>query len=163
MAVMARQSRDRWIPWTIVAGFAIVIAVNGALIYFAMSTFTGVETDRHYERGLAYNQTIAAAEAETARGWRLEPVFESRGPGVGRLTVVFADRDGAPLSGAVVRAYFVRPTQAGHDVDVPLTERGGGRYAADVALPLAGQWDLRVVAERQDAIQQARQRVFLAP
>lgn len=163
MAMMARRSRDRWIPWTIVAGFAVVIGANGALIYFAMSTFTGVETDRHYERGLAYNQTIAAAEAEAARGWRLEPTFESRGPGAGRLTVIFSDRDGAPLAGAAVSAYFVRPTQAGHDVEVPLADRGGGRYAADVALPLSGQWDLRVVALRQDAIQQARQRVFLAP
>jgi len=163
MPMMSKPGRDRWIPWTIFGGFAVVVAVNATLIFFATATFSGIETERHYERGLAYNETIAAAERQAARGWRLEPRFESRGAGAGRLTVSFADRDGAPLVGAAVHAYFVRPTQAGFDVDIPLAERGGGRYAADVALPLPGQWELRVVAERADAVQQARQRIFVTP
>lgn len=160
---MTRRRSDHWIPWTIVGGFAIVIAVNATLIYFATSTFSGVETEHHYERGLAYNQTIASAEAEAQRGWRLDPVFESRGPGAAHLTVTFTDQGGAPITGADVRAYLVRPVQSGHDVEAVLMDRGAGRYVADIALPYAGQWDLRVVAEGRGATQQARQRVFLAP
>lgn len=163
MTATAKRRLDRWIPWTFVGGFAVVVAVNAVLVYFATATFTGIETEHHFERGLAYNQTIAAAEAEVVRGWRLEPAFESRGPRTGRLTVVFSGRDGAPMAGAEMSAHFVRPTQSGHDVEIPVADRGAGRYVADVELPLAGQWDLRVVARRQGEIQQARQRVFLAP
>ena len=33
--------RGRWIPWAFVGGFLVVFGVNGLLIYFAITTFTG--------------------------------------------------------------------------------------------------------------------------
>ncbi|MCW8952841.1 MAG: FixH family protein, partial [Rhodospirillales bacterium] len=47
-----------WYPWIFVGGMTIVVIVNGIMIYFALSTFTGLETRNHYEKGLAYNTNI---------------------------------------------------------------------------------------------------------
>ena len=40
----------------------------------------------------------------------------------------------------------MRPTSEGHDFTLELAYVGNGRYAADFALPLAGQWDIRIIA-----------------
>src|SRR5262249_55665126 len=68
-----RSARSgRHYPWLIVAGMALVVAVNGVLIYFAVSSFTGLATDDPYDKGLAFNQAAAAATAEAARGWQVD-------------------------------------------------------------------------------------------
>ena len=53
---------------------------------------------------------------------------------------------GRGLEGLAVTATFVRPTNDGDDVTIPLAAEGAGRYGAPVALPHAGNWDVRVRA-----------------
>jgi len=68
---MPRQHRRRapgwWYPWTFVGGMLLVIVVNGVMISYALGTFPGLSTEDAYRRGLAYNQTIAAADAGQGR------------------------------------------------------------------------------------------------
>jgi hypothetical protein len=40
----ALASRSRYIPWLFVAGFAVVIAVNATMIWFAVGSFSGLYT-----------------------------------------------------------------------------------------------------------------------
>ena len=42
------------------------------MIYKALTTFGGVETPDAYRKGLAYNQRIAAEEAQAGLGWHDE-------------------------------------------------------------------------------------------
>jgi nitrogen fixation protein FixH len=42
----------RWIPWSFVGLFFLVLAVNGTMIAIAVSSFTGLETTNAYQRGL---------------------------------------------------------------------------------------------------------------
>ena len=51
--------------------FALVFAVNGALVKAATSTFGGVETSSSYKAGLMFKQDIAAAEQQDALNWRV--------------------------------------------------------------------------------------------
>lgn len=134
--------RDRWIPWLIVAGFAVVVLVNGVLVYFASASFTGLQTEGHYQRGLHYNEVLAAETSERKLGWTVAVDITELGNHRIRLSVAARDKAGAPLDGAEVRVRLVRPVQAGHDVDVTLAAAGAGRYAAEVELPLQGQWDI---------------------
>lgn len=134
--------RDKWIPWIFAAGFAVVILVNGIMIYFATSSFTGLQTEGHYQRGLDYNQVLAAEAEENRLGWTVAIDFAETGNGRARVSVAAADRDGNPVDGASVRARLVRPVQAGHDIDIELTPAGKGLYAAELQLPLQGQWDI---------------------
>ena len=84
----------RWIPWAFVGGFGVVIAANVALILFSLGSWTGLETTDAYRKGLAYNDVLAAAEAQAARGWDHAIDY-----GDGRLDVRLTDADGRELEG----------------------------------------------------------------
>jgi nitrogen fixation protein FixH len=62
-----RPARTRrpgwWIPWIFVGFFAVTIAVNGTMVWFAMHSWTGLETEHHWQEGIAYNSAIRGARA----------------------------------------------------------------------------------------------------
>lgn len=151
-----------WYPWIFVGMFGVVVSVNGALAYFATSTFTGLQTEGAYEKGLAYNQTLASAEAQEKLGWTLAPHLDAAAiAGGGPLTVTVSGRDGKPVEKLEVVAKLVRPTVSGHDQVVELHEVDAGRYVSEVKLPFPGIWDMKVVATRGADRYQINQRVVL--
>jgi nitrogen fixation protein FixH len=166
---MARHRADGWwYPWTFVAGMALVIAVNIALAIYAVGTFPGLETDDAYRKGLEYNETLAAARAQEALGWSVDVRYAPRpaeaaaeGRREGELVVTFLDKTGQPLRDLQVEAAMVRPTRAGLDMRIKLEPRGLGEYRAEAALPLAGQWDIRVLARRAHENFQATRRILV--
>ena len=136
------KRRSWWIPWTFVAGFVVIITVNAVLVVFSLSTWTGLETEDAYNKGLGYNKVLAAAEAQRARGWSASMAYAD-----GALEVELADRTGSGITGLTVTAALIRPTHEGYDQTVILRETAPGRYALPVTFPLAGNWDVRVRAE----------------
>jgi nitrogen fixation protein FixH len=168
-ALTSGRPRGWWYPWLFVAAFAVVIAVNGVMIKLALDSFSGLDTEHPYERGLGYNDTLAAARAQEEMGWQV--AFDAVPAGAAApeghpvtLEARFLDRDGNALTGLEVRALLQRPAVKGHDVELPLAERGGGRYVAHTDLPLPGQWDLRIVATSvggDGASWQASRRILL--
>lgn len=172
MAMARRRPSGWWYPWVFVVGMLVVIVVNVIMISLAVGTFPGLETEDAYRKGLAYNQTISAADAQAARGWHLElavtprpgTAAEAGGSGSERtaeVKAIFTDHDGYPIAGLEVRAFLVRPTHGGADVSADLEEQSGGRYVAVLAVPLPGQWDVRVHARRGDETFQATHRVMM--
>jgi len=149
------RPRGWWYPWIFVGAMAVVVVVNGVLAWLAVSTWTGIETEDHYSKGLAYNENLAAERAQAQLGWtvdlalmpKAEASTESR---AFEVAVTFAAADRQPLDGLEVEIQFVRPTHEGFDVAARLDGRGKGVYAAPVTLPLAGQWQARVLARRGD-------------
>lgn len=129
--------RSRWIPWAFVGAFAVVFAVNMLMIYYALSTFTGVTVSRSFERGRGYDAVLAEAARQDALGWRAEVTLAG-----GLLSVTATDRDGRPLAGRI-EGVLRRPLEG---VEIPLTfgPRGTGRWAAEVAPAQRGQWDARL-------------------
>jgi nitrogen fixation protein FixH len=143
-----------------VAGFGIVVAVNGALIYFAQSSFSGLDTERPYERGLDYNRALSGAAAQAELGWRGEITLAAAPDGRHEIAVRFADGEARPIDGLSVTAFLRRPASAGMDQEVALQRQGNGRYAAEIALPALGQWDIRVVARDGALSWQESERLF---
>ena len=127
---------DRYIPWLFVAFFGVVFAANGALVAVAVESFTGLSTEGAYQKGLAYNRTLAEAAAQEKLGWALAADASALKRGAGRITVTLRAHDGAPLTGAHLEARFIRPTVAGADTDLRLSETAAGFYEGDPALPL---------------------------
>ena len=136
--------RDRWIPWVFVGLFAVVLAANGTLVYFAAASWTGLETEQYYIKGLAYNRTLDGVARQRELGWKGQLVLRPVAKGDFELVVDLHDALGRGLSGGTVQAAFVRPTHTGYDFSLKLADRGKGRYRAAVAPPLPGQWDVRV-------------------
>jgi nitrogen fixation protein FixH len=144
-----------------VGGFLVVIGVNATLIYFAQDTFSGLETASPYERGLGYNETLAAEAAQERLGWQLQMQISTEGDGTRSLQVRLADRDGRPLDGLTVAAHLVRPSNEGLDTTIMPQPMGDGRYGTSFVLPATGQWELRLVAQGDGVVWQHSERLFV--
>ena len=156
---IAPQRRALWIPGLFVGLMGVVVAVNGALIYFATDTFSGLDTDHAYQEGLDYNATLTAAAASAALGWRAEVALLPTGQG-DRLTLRLTDKSGKPVAGLKVTAHLVRPVSTAFDRVVELLP-ADGQYQADVALPARGKWEIRLVARGSGPEWQHTANVFL--
>ena len=157
----AKPASGRWIPWAFVAGFALVIAVNAALIWFAVGSFSGLAEAHPYQAGLAYNHTLAEARAQEALGWKADlSVTPTSAPGEVRVAASILDSAGHAIDGAMVEAAFVRPAAKGHDRTALLAPESDGRYAATVPLGLKGQWEIRLAVQSGGRSWQSIQRVM---
>ena len=137
-------ARDRHVPWLFVAGFAIVFAVNGIMVWLAVGSFSGLYTPQPRERSLHYNEVIAQQANRDSLGWRIEPSWQ---PQENRLEIAVVDASGQPLTGARLQAELIRPAERRAPITVDMTAIDSGRYAATVALPARGNWDLDLVVE----------------
>ena len=158
---MIGRRRLGWGPWVFFAMFAVVVAANGIMMFFAFTSWTGLETLGAYDKGVAYNKTLEAARAQQALGWQVESEVLSNGAQGVRIEVALRDSQGAPVTPDRVRVRLIRPTHSGSDTTVTLAKRGAGRYGAELVLPLLGQWDLLILAEHPGGIYQARRRVVI--
>ncbi|MDD3445652.1 MAG: FixH family protein [Zavarzinia sp.] len=144
-----RLSRDGWIPWLFVGFFIGLAALEAGFISIAYRSFTGTVTDEPYAIGLDYNEIIAAHEADERLGWKLESRFSIAGPLAGTLDFTLRDKNGLPVA-AEVTATAERMTRFPTIAPVDVTERAPGNYHADIALPVAGRWFLRLTIRRGD-------------
>lgn len=151
----------RWIPWAIAAGLAVVVAVNGALAYFAVASSTGLVTEHPFELGNGYNRVLDAGAAQDALGWHGVVRFVASGAGEGEITARFTDRDGKPLSGLTVTAHVVRPVEPLPETTLALPETNAGSYAAAALLARPGQWELRLAARRGSDLFELAQRIVV--
>ena len=152
----AAISRARYIPWLFVAGFAIVIAVNATMIWFAVGSFSGLYADRPRETGLRYNSVIAEQKARDALGWKVTALWR---PESSRLEIAATGRDGQPLAGARATAELVRPAEKRPPLAVTLGVVGAGEFAGHVELPERGNWDVDIAIEQEPC----RGRIMSAP
>lgn len=140
-----------------------MLAANGTMAWVAVGSFGGLATADYYDRGRTYNRTLDMARDMAATGWNAELSTASDGDGRFSVSVRLSGRDGQPLSGAEVVAHFVRPSDAADDFQVVLEPRGDGLWQAEVAPPVAGLWQVRLFASRDDDIFATDRRVVLTP
>lgn len=155
------MSTYRWIPWSFAGALGVVVMVNGALAYFALTSSTGLVTEHPYESGNDYNRVLAAAAAQDALGWRGTLAFTATGAEAGEIAVELADRAGRKLTGLAVTALVTRPVGPLPDTRLALAEAEAGRYRSPVALTGPGQWDVQIVARRGGEIFQFAQRIVV--
>ena len=125
--------------------FLVVFSANGIMTYFALKTWTGVETENAYVKGLNYNQELDKANAQQQSGWNIDI---SGTPKIteGRFEITLT-RPKESLPPSEVTATFIRAVTEGYDQQIPLSHNGGDVYGADIKLPLVGQWNVLVVVK----------------
>lgn len=123
------------------AFFGVIFAVNGVFVYVAESSFSGLETEHPFIKGLDYNQQLAEAKLQFERGWTVN--IEQ---GDDSLSVVYHDRNGLPLDGLAVSAFISRAATDRYDIRQAMKPMGEGRYGLTQKLPLKGQWLVRIEA-----------------
>ncbi len=147
MTSSAHSRSGRFIPGLFVAGMSVVFVANGALIYFAARSWTGMAVEHPYEDGVGYNRALAAEARQDALGWTVEARL-TRHDGDAALDVTVAGRDGRPLSGLSLKAKLERPVGQPETQRVELRPHDGGIYSAAVAALPRGQWEAEITASR---------------
>lgn len=137
----------RWVLALVVLFFGAIFAVNGAMVYYALSTFPGLEVASSYKAGQDYESEIAAGRDQAARGWRVDGDVVPQGSGA-RIAFHFADAAGADLHGLAVAIRLVHAVDPTHDHAATLVETGSGLYAAALPDVPDGHWRLSVEARR---------------
>ena len=160
-AVMpAAGARGRWIPWLFVGFFVVVATVNGVMIWYALSSWTGLAANQAYDNGLTYNQNLAAASRQAALGWRPTLSVQVGAQG-GEVELELADAQGRPVTDAAVVVAFERPTFEGADFTVELRPVAPGHYRGSFDAPLPGAWNLHATLRRGDDLFVHEQRIVL--
>ena len=153
-----RQFTGRQFFAILVASFVLVTAVNGLMIWYALSTWSGLVSDSAYAEGLGFDRILAASRAEAALGWKATIVYDP----AGRIVLHLADAKGQPLSRMGVSMVMLRPTREGVDRAAPLRETTPGQYEVAMRPPLPGVWDVRVVVASQGQTRfHAEQRILV--
>lgn len=132
----------RFFPLAIVGGIGITVAVNAAMIWSALATFPGKAGRDGFELSNRYNMVLQREQGQATIGWSVRASLDPKG----RAMVTLTDAETRPLSNAKVTAVATRPLGAQRATDLVLTDQGGGRYLADLALDAPGQWDLSIIA-----------------
>lgn len=138
------QRRMSLVPWLFVAGFTIIVAVNGTMMWFAVGSFSGLYSDHARDRGLRYNRVVTAQRDRDALGWTVETGWRAER---GVLELKLGDRAGRTLDGATVAVELIRPAERRAPISIAMAPLGDGRFAGTVALPARGNWDADIVVE----------------
>ena len=160
-------SRRHLAGWHVLTGmvafFAVVVSVNGAMIYSAISTHSGVVATEPYRKGLHYNDRVRADETQQRMGWGDNLTIE----GNGQIELAITNADGVPVRALNVRLVIGRPTTNRHDVIVELVSSPTGHYAARIKTLPPGHWIAAVEARTSRAdpepVYRARRRIWIAP
>jgi nitrogen fixation protein FixH len=134
-------------PWptAIVLFFVVVVAVNLLLVRFSQTSWTGLVTEGAYKKGLAFNKTLEAQQAQEALGWEvLLDTSPLRVGAAGHLRLSLRDRQGAPLPGAQIQGVLFRPVHQGVDQPFTMREEQPGLYNASLSVPMPGHWEVRL-------------------
>jgi nitrogen fixation protein FixH len=154
------QVTGRMVLAGLVGFFGLVAGVNAAMIYAAVSTFGGVETESSYRAGLAFAREAATVEAQDARHWTVTAKAAIEGDAT-VVEVTARDATGQPLTNLAATASLVHPTDRRADHAVPLESAGAGRFRGTTAAS-AGQWDLVIELSRDDErLFRSKNRVWL--
>ena len=167
MSTMQSSRRPGWwYPYIFVGVFLVVLAVNIVMATSAVTTFSGLQTEQAYDKGLAYNDVLNQAKAQEKLGWSVDAQVVAHDPSNSQrhdadMSVTYADKAGKPVTGLSVQAEIARPTLAGHDQKLELVEKTPGQYVALAPLDLPGQWDVSVIARLGEVQYKFSQRVLV--
>jgi nitrogen fixation protein FixH len=107
-----------------------------------------VEPD-YYRKAVEWDRTMAQETRNAALGWRVSAQLEPMARGRARLVARVADREGRPVTGAVVVVEAFPSARARDIASFTLARDGApGAYAATLAHARPGLWELRVRVTR---------------
>lgn len=148
------HERGKYIPWIIAAFFMCFVLLLLSFVWIAFAHKSGEVTEHAYDKGLAYNQVIAKAEAQEKLGWTAAIEADDNS-----VRLILKDNENNAISDAAVEAWLVRPTEALLDRQFTLKPDGNGIYASPVNWPAKGLWEIHVTARVGNRQYQAEKRM----
>ncbi|MBN8648396.1 MAG: FixH family protein [Caulobacterales bacterium] len=133
----------------LLAMFGVVFAVNGYFIYMANKTNSG-EIGHAYLEGLKFNEKLEARAKQSELGWSMELGFQ-RGAGGDALFIAdVKDRDGKPVTGAIMNGKIGRLVESKDDKNLDFKEIEPGKYSAHLSNLESGKWSFTASAVKDN-------------
>jgi len=154
--------KNVWV-WAIFGLFALVFVVNYFFFSVALSTTSGLVTEKYYKYGLQQNKFDHQYRKQKARGWNvslhLDEQLNINQPHVIELTVM--DIYSQPISGGHAELTAYRPSDAKADIILTLVEGKPGHYQAEIKLPIQGVWDMNLLFARGEDKHMLNKRIIV--
>lgn len=133
----------------LLAVFGFIFAVNGFMVYAALTSTSDTVVESSYRAGQHFNQEIAAARAQAERAWTVAAETTRRPDGRARIDLSAVDRDARPVAGVRFRATLRSPFGQAHDRVVELAPVAGadGRFEGETTGVGEGRWTLLIEGE----------------
>jgi nitrogen fixation protein FixH len=144
----------RWFPVWLIAAMGVVFAVNGYMIYDALSTFPGQAGQDGFDLSNEYQRVLATAQQQAALGWHIEV----SGAPIPELHLT--DRNGMPLTPTSIDAQVERPVGPTDRMVLNFRPVGDGTFQADSPLP-GGQWEMMLTVRADGRMYSATRRVIV--
>jgi nitrogen fixation protein FixH len=146
---MTTKTLDKLIPWYFVLFFVVLTCIYSFFMTIAHDTYPGVVTEKAYDKGLKYNDTIARAEQQEHLGWKGVIASDTTAKGEAHVVLTLTDAAAKPVTGAKVTLWFQRPVKEGMDEKAAMKEIAPGAYEATTALKAKGLWEVSAAAEAE--------------
>lgn len=137
---MSRQLTGKHVLGIFIGAYVVIISVNLALAWSAVTTFPGLEVQNSYVASQGFNTRLAE---QRALGWQTRVEIAE-----GELHLYLTGPDGAAADVAAIEATLGRATHV-RDDHTPAFRRIPGGFAAPIDLE-PGYWHLRLMATAAD-------------
>ncbi len=169
-------------PWVIgiVAFLAVVVTVNGFMIWNGMNNVSGLVDSQYSVTKHKKNDALWVDQlnAREALGWQAklrspqqlanDPLAHASATRfvVMNSTALFQfgvrDKEGASINGATVTIQAIRPSYAAYSFSSSMQEMAPGIYEGSLNFPLQGNWELAIQTKRGQDEFDVTQKIFVA-
>lgn len=160
MAIMTKNPEFRFTGWhmlaCMIAFFGVIIVVNFTMATFASKSWTGLVVKNSYVASQKFNDELARAEKQHARGWRSEVAYEN-----GELSFALFDKSGAAINPDKVIASVGRPAFEQQDQIVELEASNASGFFTSLQLG-EGTWAVKIEAGAEGIAYRRDLRVFVS-
>lgn len=142
-------ARRRWMGF-VVGVFVAQATLWGVALWLVGSDESHAIVSDYDQRALDWDAHVQARARSAALGWTASVTVDPRASDQeGRvLSVELDDRDGRPISDAVVEASIFHQARATERTTIALEPRGPGGYAGLAPMTRAGKWRVELSARR---------------
>jgi nitrogen fixation protein FixH len=126
--------------------FGVIFAVNGFMVYKAIGSHPGTVTESSFRDSQRFNAEIAAAAAQTERGWTVVANATRADDGSVQIVLDARGKDGAPLTGVTFKMRLEHPAQRTLDHVVEMKPAAGSsdRWIGEAKGVTQGKWGMSI-------------------
>lgn len=152
--------------WFGFAGFfGLIFISNAVMMYLAVSTFPGLETNASYKASRNYNQQIDAARLQRDLGWSTRIETRATAGGDHVIRIAYKDDQDRPVDLLSLEGILKRRVHRQDDITLLFERIDNGTYQANISGEnRSGNWSLSISAESQTGhVHRTERKVYLAP
>jgi len=148
VAVDLRSIRANTWAFVPAALLASLIALQLFLVKNAVSDPSFAVEDDYYAKAVSWSEKMAQDRENTRLGFGVNVDVEPAPGDRSEVRIRIVSRDGAPVTGATVKARAFYIARANRPVAAVFVESAPGVYRASLSMRHPGLWEIRFTAER---------------